>query len=116
MNKTRTLALTLVLSSIAGVAFAQQAPTRAEVVAQTRAAQSAGCIPHGDLDISACKGGPDDHPAPGLTRAQVRAELAQAVRDGDIPVGDEGHTLAELFPQKYAAQRVRDGESAYAMN
>jgi hypothetical protein len=48
--------------------------------------------------------------------AQVRAELVRAISDGVIPVGDEGHTLAERLPQKHAAQRLRDGEAAYASN
>jgi hypothetical protein len=42
--------------------------------------------------------------AQGLTRAQVRAELAQAQRTGDIQAsGDLGRTLREVSPDRYPA-------------
>jgi len=45
--------------------------------------------------------------AQGLTRAQVRAELAQAQRNGDIEApGDLGRTSRELSPGHYPAAPV----------
>ena len=37
----------------------------------------------------------------GKTRAEVKAELAEAVRNGDILAGDHGKTLRELNPGRY---------------
>ncbi len=36
-----------------------------------------------------------------VTRAQVKAELAQAIRDGDVQIGDSGRTLREEDPSHY---------------
>ena len=44
-----------------------------------------------------------DHGAP-KTRAQVRAELAEAVRTGDIVVGEAGEKANELYPGRYPAK------------
>ena len=33
-----------------------------------------------------------------LTRAQVKAELAQAIKDGDVRAGDSSYTLAQVNP------------------
>jgi hypothetical protein len=120
MNTARILGLSLVLAGAVSAASAQDALTRDQVRAETHAAQIAGDIPHGDLDVSARNPAGDVHPAAGatamLTRAQVRAETLQAIRDGDIQQGDTGQTLAQLYPQRYAAIRVRDGETRYATN
>jgi predicted RNase H-like HicB family nuclease len=44
------------------------------------------------------------HAQSALTRDQVRAELAEAVRTGNILVnGESGLTLRELYPQRYPA-------------
>ena len=43
------------------------------------------------------------HAQTGLTREQVKAELAEAIRTGDIiGSGESGLTLRELNPQRYA--------------
>ena len=42
--------------------------------------------------------------AQGLTRAQVRAELAEAIRTGDIIVGEHGLTAYEQAPHRYPAR------------
>jgi hypothetical protein len=43
----------------------------------------------------------------GLTREQVKAELADAIRTGDILApGDSGLKLNEEFPQRYANVRA----------
>ncbi|MGB4059546.1 MAG: DUF4148 domain-containing protein [Burkholderiaceae bacterium] len=46
-----------------------------------------------------------DDAAVGKTREQVKAELAEAIRTGDIVGNDEsGRKLNELFPQNYTAR------------
>lgn len=48
------------------------------------------------------------HADTGLTREQVRAELAAAEKSGDISFGQGGQTLREMWPQRYAkAQTVK---------
>ena len=105
MNKTQLLGIALAAASLAGAVQAQDAPTRAQVVAETQAARKAGAIPHGDLDISSLNPGGDVHPAQAaastLTRAQVKAELAQAVAEGAVPIGETGLTAAEMNPARY---------------
>jgi hypothetical protein len=100
MNKNPLLGLTLAISALAGAAQAQDGPTRTQVVAETRAAQAAGAIPHGDLDISSSNPRGDIHPAQSalstLSRAQVKTELTEAITDGTIPLGEIGFTAAEL--------------------
>jgi lambda repressor-like predicted transcriptional regulator len=47
-----------------------------------------------------------------MTREQVRAELAEAIRTGNIPAnGDSGLMLNELFPQRYPRPEVQAGRS-----
>ena len=51
------------------------------------------------------------------TRAEVRAETAAAIRDGDIPSGYDGLTMKQLMPTRDAhdaARRARAVESAQA--
>jgi hypothetical protein len=46
----------------------------------------------------------------GLTRDQVRAELADAQRQGDLPAtGDLGRTLREASPDRYPASQAAAG-------
>jgi hypothetical protein len=41
-----------------------------------------------------------------LTREQVKAELAEAIRTGDMPAGGEsGLMLYEMYPERYAKAR-----------
>lgn len=35
------------------------------------------------------------------TRAQVRQELEDAIRDGTMPFGESGKTMREMFPSRY---------------
>lgn len=52
----------------------------------------------------ACLSAGAAHAEGGRTREQVKAELAQAVRSGDIVAnGESGLTLRELYPQRYPA-------------
>jgi hypothetical protein len=46
-----------------------------------------------------------------VTREQVRAELAEAIRTGDILSGDSGLTLRERFPQRYPAPVAAPGKT-----
>jgi len=137
MPQPRLLALSFALFSALGATAAQaqdsDSLTRAQVVTELRAAQATGDVPHGDLDISARNGGPDDNAArvvasartpargdpqslagAGLTRAQVIAELHAAERLGEMPFGDTGRTMAEQFPQLYAAARADEQRRAQA--
>lgn len=44
------------------------------------------------------------HAQSGITREQVKAELAEAIRTGNIVgSGESGLTLREMFPQRYGA-------------
>jgi hypothetical protein len=44
------------------------------------------------------------------TREQVKAELAQAIRTGNMPAsGDSGLLLNELYPQRYATPAAQAG-------
>ncbi|MBA4178433.1 MAG: hypothetical protein C0505_18020 [Leptothrix sp. (in: Bacteria)] len=42
-----------------------------------------------------------------LTREQVKAEFAEAVRTGDIMSNKSGQKLNERFPDRYAAKQVQ---------
>lgn len=110
MNKTKILGLALAMASFTGAALAQDGLTRDQVVAETRAAQKAGAIPHGDLDNSSLNPSGDIHPAQSavstLTRAQVKAELAQAVAAGAVAFGETGLTAAEVNPSRYPTASV----------
>lgn len=44
-----------------------------------------------------------------LTRAQVKAELAEAVRTGDVVVVEHGAKMNEIFPQLYPVQDATPG-------
>jgi predicted RNase H-like HicB family nuclease len=52
------------------------------------------------------------HADSGMTRAQVKAELAEAMRTGNILAsGESGLTLRELNPQRYPAPVVAEGKT-----
>jgi hypothetical protein len=52
------------------------------------------------------------HADVGLSRAQVRAELAQAQRSGDLVDYETGRKFNELFPGAYASQPVTADNAA----
>ena len=112
MCTVRHLTISLALAATVTGALADEGLSRAQVRAEALAAQRAGEIPQGDLDIKPAVAHPDLQSPEALvvakTRAQVRQELAQAMRLGDIPQGEEGRTPAELFPQHYAAARIAE--------
>jgi len=80
MTNQRLLSLSLAACAafFASAAMAQEdAPlTRAQVIAELHAAQAAGEVPHGNLDISARNGGPDDSPARPPLSAPNHAKVA----------------------------------------
>lgn len=48
----------------------------------------------------------------GLTRAEVKAELTEAIRTGDvIAYGDSGQKLNEIFADRYPAKPVAFGKT-----
>ena len=51
-------------------------------------------------------------PAVGKTRAEVNAELAEAIRNGDMVAdADTGAKYNELYPQNYPQSAVAQGQS-----
>jgi Domain of unknown function (DUF4148) len=57
----------------------------------------------------------DGPTARGLTRAQVQAELAEAIRNGDIVFnGETGMKLNELYPHRYPARTAVAGKTPRA--
>jgi hypothetical protein len=50
-------------------------------------------------------------PTNGLSRAQVKAETLQALRDGDFEVGDTGRKAYEVYPGRYPKMPEQAGET-----
>ena len=48
---------------------------------------------------------------PAKTRAEVKAELAEAIRTGDIVVGESSLKLNERFPHRYPAASKEQGKT-----
>ena len=84
-----TLSLALLAAFGASAAMAQEEGTpltRAQVLAELHAAQAAGEVPHGDLDISAHNGGADDSPArPPLRVVPKHAKVATDLHQDKKP-------------------------------
>ncbi len=56
--------------------------------------------------------GASAHADGGMTRAQVKAELAEAMRTGNmLAAGESGLTLRELNPQRYPSPVVAQGKT-----
>ena len=72
--------------------------TYASILALTIAAFSAGSALANDA-------------AAPKTREQVKAELAEAIRTGDIVHCESGHKLNELFPGQYPAKPAVQGKT-----
>lgn len=47
----------------------------------------------------------------GLTRAQVQAELQEAIRTGELIHGERGETLREMYPGRYPPKAQAPGKS-----
>jgi hypothetical protein len=47
----------------------------------------------------------------GLTRAQVKAELQEAIQNGEIQFGDRSETLREIYPSRYPAKVQQPGKT-----
>jgi hypothetical protein len=122
MNSPRNL-LTLLLLAAAAASAPAHALTRAQVEAQLAAAQRNGTVV-GKLGVTdrqlrpwlyppaagagqtrAVAAGPSSWRAGALTRAQVKSELALAIRNGDmLAPGESGLTERQLDPALYARQ------------
>jgi hypothetical protein len=116
MKATYLLASTLLLATTVSGAWADDEPlTRAQVKAELHAAQLAGEIPSGDLDITRAQllagRSPTQTAASTLTREQVKDELRQAQAAGDVEVGDTGRTQAEIDPARYPSHPTQVGKT-----
>lgn len=94
--------------------------SRALVQAELAEARRTGDIVVGESGLRLNEISPNRYPAQpqfaGKTRDQVRAELAEARLLGDLQVGGEdSRTLAEAFPQRYAAVRAQRAAQAQQM-
>lgn len=58
------------------------------------------------LVLVAAVGATATHASTGKTRDEVKAELAEAVRTGNIIAGNTSQTLRELFPNNYPSPSV----------
>jgi hypothetical protein len=102
MKSMHKLSLFVAALALASAAVAQPL-TREQVRAELEAASRGGdLIAVGDLGLKENELRPGRYPAAaqeaGKTRAQVREELAQALRSGDYQVGESGLTQQELHP------------------
>jgi Domain of unknown function (DUF4148) len=117
MKATHLLGITLVLATTVSGAWAddEQPLTREQVKAELHAAQLAGEIPHGDLDITRAQllagRSPTQLAASTLTREQVKEELRKAQAAGNVEVGDTGRTEAEIDPARYSQHPVLAGKT-----
>lgn len=107
--KTRFAATAVVLASaliggtsFAGVGHAQVQPVRAQAVSSSNivsGAQGNALYPNRDSA---------NQVQASMTREQVKAELAEAIRTGDIVAnGERGLKLNELSPSRYPARAVQ---------
>src|SRR5262249_7024268 len=87
--------------------------SREDVKAELRRAQTSGEL----RTVGELSGGSDslttkvdNHSV--VTREEVRRELLDAQRQGNVEVGDLGRTQAELHPRRYAAKK---GEASGAV-
>jgi hypothetical protein len=80
--------------------------SRDEVRAGLRQAQASGDL-HVVGELSGSNGPLSDRVRSGSvqTREEVRQQLLDAQRRGEIEVGDLGRTQAEMFPQRFATDR-----------
>ena len=109
--KPLPLVLAAAVVSFAATANAQSGLTHAQAKAQLEEARRNGdLIVAGELGLKQNELRPDLYPkhtaVPGKTRQQVKEELAQAIRNGEIPVGDIGEFAYELRPELYPHRLV----------
>jgi hypothetical protein len=100
--------------------LAAPSKSRALVQAELAEARRTGDIVVGESGLRLNEISPNRYPAQpqfaGKSRDQVRAELAEARLLGDLQVGGEdSRTLAEAFPQRYAAVRAQRAAQAQQM-
>jgi predicted RNase H-like HicB family nuclease len=61
------------------------------------------------ISLSLC--GAEGAGAQGKTREQVKAELAEAIRTGDVTFGEADRKLNEIAPQRYPAKPAVVGKT-----
>jgi hypothetical protein len=107
----------------AGSAVARSQPQGNEIDPQTRQ-RASPCAP-GRWNFTRTAGtlfflaalGAAAHADGALSRAQVKAELAEAIRTGDmLAPGESGLTFRELDPQRYPAPVVAAGKTRAQVN
>jgi hypothetical protein len=108
----------LLLALPCRVAWSQTGESRAQVKAETRAAEVKGEIPINDEGLAPNEVNPGRYPkkpaASAVTRAEVKKETQEARKAGDIPFGDVGLTPREVnqkhHPSKQADSKLTRGE------
>lgn len=117
MSKNTLTTLATLAIAVAGAAtlatsaYAQdseQPKTREQVIAELAQAKREGTIPSGVLWLTGRERFPEKYhvAASTKTRAEVKAEYAEAVRTGDIiDDGEVGQKLNEEFPLRYATTK-----------
>jgi hypothetical protein len=116
MRVVHSLAAIAAFAGVVGAAHAQSL-TRDEVRGELVEAQRTGDIlAPGDSGLTLRELYPHRYPAPQFiaapkTRAQVVAELKEAVHNGDVLVGDSGMTERDLHPQDFPARAVAQGKT-----
>jgi hypothetical protein len=117
MTLSRIAAATL-LATLGIVAHAQDAQglTRAQVRADLAQAQRSGDIEaSGDLGRTLREVSPDRYPAAAastsLTRGDVAAQLQEARRNGELPVGDTGLTQYDIAPKNFPSHAAAQGKT-----
>ena len=116
MNTTRTLCAIVVLTGLGAAAHAEEALSRQQVRDQWAEAQRLGDVAGpGDTGLTLRELYPQRYPqapaAVAKTRAEVKLELAQAARDGEISVAGEGQTLREAHPGRYPTVLADSGKT-----
>jgi predicted RNase H-like HicB family nuclease len=87
--------------------------TRAQVTGEYQRARLAGEVMVGEAGLPQNQVLPGNYPAQsavaGKSRAEVKAELAEAIRTGNVLAGGEsGQLLKDVFPQRYANVKPMD--------
>jgi hypothetical protein len=106
----------IALAGLVGAAHAQSL-TRDQVRSELAEAQRTGDIfAPGDSGLTLRELYPYRYPAPRAipatkTRAQVVAELQEAIRNGDRPIGDSGLTERDLHPKDFPAPVVAQSKT-----
>src|SRR5262245_32946249 len=116
MKLVHTAGSALVILLVAVSTTARAGTSRAEVLdALAEARRTGELMAPGDSGLTLREMNPERYPAaaagPARTRADVVAEVREALRDGDLAIGDSGLTGRELNPGAYPARPAAAGRS-----